>query len=123
MKDLESILKRLELFLAGIGAPVLNILRPGIDKSHVNRLINEVDLSFKEDVYELYAWRNGTKDANEKLIGEMTLFTNGILHSLDEAIDIYRYNALDNSQWDKDYFPLFSSGGGDFLLLDIGETL
>jgi len=121
MGSTQDVLQKLESVLSNINAPILDILQPGIDRNLIDNLISELDLSFKMEVYELYAWRNGTMDTKRKIIGAMTLFTNGIFYSLEQSIDVYKYNALENAHWNRNYFPLFSSGGGDYLLMDLGK--
>ena len=119
---LKNILKEFELILSIYNVPVLNLLRPGVGAYHFQELIKELDISLDSDVFELFSWRNGTEELRDKAIGELTLFNNGIFHSLEECISQYRYNAIDNNYWDKQYFPLFSSGGGDYLLINTGDN-
>jgi hypothetical protein len=121
MANFKNILTALELFLRDINAPILDKLGPGIDKTDIELFAKKSNLFFDEEIYELYEWRNGIANPNENIIGEMTLFTNGIFYCLEEAIRTYKSYALDLGSWDQRFFPLFSSGGGDFLLVNLGE--
>jgi hypothetical protein len=96
-------------------------LQPGI-KLDSKTLLNKYDLKFFDEIYELYKWKNGIdieKSESEQL-GELYLFNLGIFDSFDIALNTYNYYT-ENQYWEKGFFPLFSSGGGDFFLIDTVE--
>ena len=103
-------------------------LQPGISRSDVERSLQVagIDISLPEEVYSLYGWRNGIdedeSDSESTPFGQLQLFTLGIYISLNLAIQEYAQNAIRQSYWPKTLFPLFGSVGGDYYLIDTGNT-
>jgi hypothetical protein len=110
--------------LASINHPSNMMFNEGVDKQYIDVLFisQNIDLKRNEDLYTLYSWRNGIKMSEDASIGEMTLFSDGIFISIEEALTSYRHYVFDTGRWDKKLFPLFTSGGGDFLLIDMEPT-
>jgi len=106
-------------------SPVLSYLQPGISKKDVDNILEmtDIDISFPQEVYALYGWKNGIsdEDADTRSIGELSLFTLGIFVSLNLAVEDYLGRAIHKSYWAKGLFPLFGSGGGDYYLIDTNK--
>jgi len=118
MESLSSTLKELEDFLRQSNSPLLERLLPGTDLSKIE---GPNDLFRKQDVRDLYAWKNGV-DCGELTIGELLLFQNGIMLPAEEACQEYDI-AQEEELWEGNLFPLFSNGGGDFLLYDTNTSI
>jgi hypothetical protein len=65
------------------------------------------------DVVQLYRWRNGTRVSQDYLLNEHYFTPGYYLLSLDDAL-----HACDmltaNTGWQKGWFPILTSGGGDY---------
>ena len=69
-----------------------------------------------QDLHALYAWRNGSKNSEGVTLGELAFFPGFYLMSLEESIQTYmELRARD--VWNKFWFPIFASGGGDFYAM------
>ena len=66
----------------------------------------------------LYAWRNGSKDSDGITLGELAFFPGFYLMSLEESIQTY-LELIETDAWDKAWFPIFASGGGDFYAMNL----
>ena len=70
----------------------------------------------KQDLHALYAWRNGSKDSEGITLGELAFFPGFYLMSLEESIQTY-LELRETDGWEKSWFPIFASGGGDFYAM------
>lgn len=66
----------------------------------------------------LYTWRNGSEDSEEITLGGLAFFPGFYLMSLEESIQTYMELRARNG-WDKSWFPIFASGGGDFYAMNL----
>lgn len=121
MKQLRTLLRELFDILNHLKSPLIDIFQPGI-RLDSKMLIDKYDLKFFQEIYELYEWRNGINEeqSESKQLGQLYLFNLGIFDSFDIALNTYTYYTQ-NQYWGKGFFPLFSSGGGDFFLIDTIE--
>ena len=79
-------------------------------------MFEEIPLQPNQDLHALYAWRNGSKDSEGVTLGEQAFFPGFYLMSLEESIQTYmELRARD--VWNKFWFPIFASGGGDFYAM------
>jgi hypothetical protein len=120
MESLNAIIIEFEKILIEKKSPILNILQEGLPVGGIQKLLNQVDLN-NEELINLYRWKNGVSNMSNRVIGEMELFSRGIMLSLQDAIEHYQY-ALSENLWSGELFPIFTNGGGDYLLLNTVES-
>ncbi|MBO9703055.1 MAG: SMI1/KNR4 family protein [Sporocytophaga sp.] len=105
-------------YLKDINHPALSNMKDGLRDDEIQNLENQFNISLPEGLKAAYRIYNGGK-MEDKTIGELSVFPNGILLPLEEALMTYNYNKTDN-YWPGTYFPIFTSGGGDYLLVQLG---
>lgn len=116
METITQLLNEIEKSLQQLDHPCLVHLNPGISSQQIQELFEEIPLQPNQDLHALYAWRNGSKDRDGITFGELAFFPGFYLMSLEESIQTYlKLSARD--AWDKSWFPIFSSGGGDFYAM------
>jgi len=71
-----------------------------------------------DEVWDLYSWKNGVNPTAEDSIGNLSIFELAVFVSFQEAMDIQKSMAGSEYGWDKNKFPLFTSGGGDYYLIE-----
>ncbi len=108
--------------LKRVGSPLISLLQPGIPREMVDKKLGAADvgISFPDEVYSLYEWKNGVEDdeSSEYTVGELRLFTLGIFDSFDVAKGSYLEWSVRGDYWPRELFPLFESCGGDYYLID-----
>jgi len=114
-------LNEINKYLVQSEAYVLDFMLPGIDKDEISRQLAGAEIKLPDDVYQLYQWRNGIANIYDHKFNHEVFFEFGIFYSLQSAIALYQDHGLVNKYWDSSFFPLFTNGGGDFLLVNINE--
>lgn len=89
-------------------------LAPGLPADEIRRIAAEAGVNLPDDAVSLYTVTNGVKP--DSGLDERLFFDNGILMPVQQAAGEYKTFSY-NPGLDK-MFPLFDSGGGDFLLID-----
>jgi hypothetical protein len=112
-------MNKFEIILANMDSPVLGRLQEGLQDAYVRMSLLRSDL-FDDRLISLYTWKNGNRpDLEDTAIERLELFPEAIMLSLDDAIAVNKlYVQQDYMPWQKDTFPLFTNGGGDYLVLD-----
>lgn len=102
------------------GSHIIKELQPGIDRTIVEKSIRDFSLNLPDEVFELYAWRNGLNPEylESSEVGEMELFKLGIFPPFEISLEEYNDYAWKNNYYEKSFFPLFGSGGGDYFLIN-----
>lgn len=121
MKTIQNYINDLTTILVNSNTQLLDDLLPGLSEEDVKETFSKNSLSVLEGILALYTWRNGNLDNPSKTLGEKLLFPNGFFHPLENAEEIYQHFVVKNNYWSDEYFPIFSSGGGDFLLINLGK--
>jgi hypothetical protein len=124
MSELKVKLTELETLLKQFEYPILNCLQPGKDKDDpiIGELFTNLKFPIRHDLEDMYRWKNGVVGLYEKPTGELELFPNGIMMPLEYAVSAYALEAKVHKLLDKEYFPLFTSGGGDYILINMDKT-
>lgn len=119
METIAQLLNEIEKSLQQLDHPCVDHLNPGISSQQIQELFEEIPLQPNQDLRTLYTWRNGSKDSEEITLGELAFFPGFYLMSLEESIQTYQ-ELRKTSTWNQCWFPIFSSGGGDFyaMILD-----
>ena len=120
MEMLSQLLKEIEKSLQQLDHPCVDHLNPGISSQQIQELFEEIPLQLNQDLHALYTWRNGSKDSEGITLGELAFFPGFYLMSLEESIQTYlELRARD--VWNKFWFPIFASGGGDFYAMNLAS--
>lgn len=102
-------------------AAVVNFLKPGVNETKLSELSEIFQFELPNSIKDVYKWQNGTDDIENKTIGESSFFPGYVFLSLDDAKLTY-LESMELKGWDRKYFPVFSSGGGDFLLVNCDRS-
>jgi hypothetical protein len=70
---------------------------------------------------ELYTWRNGTKIPEGTILDDVQLIPGFHFLSLEDGIAGY-LAMKDDHRWNKNWFPIFANGGGDFYAIDLSSS-
>ena len=87
-EDLSEKLILIENMLAKRGYPV-HELNPGLTREEIDRKVSSLSYPFPEELYQLYMWRNGTREGST-----LFLFRDQIFNSLDEGISNQTFQGL-----------------------------
>lgn len=106
-------------------------LQPGLTYSEIQDRVEYLPFDLPEEVYELYQWRNGTRNGKERSSSFFPAFTfNSLEQSLDHYDELMRFanelgegNWLDPSTiWHPNWFPIFSfEGQGHYYFVICSE--
>jgi len=117
--SLRNLLDHLYSELINNKHPMVNWIQPGITRNFITQKLNNSVIQLPDEVFDLYGWKNGTKIdyIESRNPGELSLFPLGIFAPFDLSLDEYLSYTL-GGYWNKNLFPLFGSGGGDYHLID-----
>ena len=118
MGNISQLLNEIEKSLQQLDHPCVDHLNPGLSSQKIQELFEEIPLQPNQDLHTFYAWRNGSKDSDGITLGELAFFPGFYLMSLEESIQTYMELRARNG-WDKSWFPIFASGGGDFYAMNL----
>ena len=116
MEMITQLLNEIEKSLQQLDHPCVDHLNPGLSSLKIQELFEEIPLQPNQDLHALYAWRNGSKDSDGITLGELAFFPGFYLMSLEESIQTY-LELRETDDWEKSWFPIFASGGGDFYAM------
>ena len=118
MEMITQLLNEIEKCLQKLDHSCVDHLNPGISSQQIQELFEKIPLQPTQDLRALYTWRNGSKDCEGITLGELAFFPGFYLMSLEGSIQTYlELRARD--AWDKSWFPIFASGGGDFYAMNL----
>jgi len=120
MEMITQLLNEIVKSLQQLDHSCLDHLNPGISSQKIQELFEETPLQPNQDLCALYTWRNGSKDCEGITLGELAFFPGFYLMSLEESIQTYMELKARNG-WDKSWFPIFASGGGDFYAMNLAS--
>ena len=122
MEMIIQILNEIEKSLQQLDHPCVEYLNSGISSQQIQELFEEIPLQSTQDLRSLYSWRNGSKDCEGITLGELAFFPGFYLMSLEESIQTYLELRARNV-WDKSWFLIFASGGGDFYAMNLAPEV
>lgn len=96
--------------------PVSDKFQHGLSENNIKDILFRSNVE-SVDIVELYKWKNGVDMSMQKHIGEFNFFSIGNMLPLEQAIKHYEIYVMDR-HWKSNYFPLFTTNAGDFLLFD-----
>ena len=118
MGNITQLLDEIEKCLQQLHHSCLDHLNPGLSFQKIQELFEEIPLQPTQDLRALYTWRNGSEDSEGITLGELAFFPGFYLMSLEESIQTY-LELRETDAWDKFWFPIFASGGGDFYAMNL----
>ena len=118
METITQLLNEIEKSLQQLDHSCVVHLNPGISSQQIQELFEKIPLQPTQDLRSLYTWRNGSKDCEGITLGELAFFPGFYLMSLEESIQTY-LELRERYAWDKSWFPIFASGGGDFYAMNL----
>ena len=118
METIIQLLNGVEKYLQQLDHPCVDHLNPGLSSQKIQELFEEIPLQPNQDLHALYAWRNGSEDSEGITLGELAFFPGFYLMSLEESIQTY-LELRETDDWEKSWFPIFASGGGDFYAMNL----
>ena len=120
MGNISQLLNEIEKSLQQLDYPCVDHLNSGLSSQKTKELFEEIPLQPPQDLRALYTWRNGSKDCEGITLGELAFFPGFYLMSLEESIQTY-LELRERNGWDKSWFPIFASGGGDFYAMNLAS--
>ena len=118
MEMITQLLDEIEKCLQQLDHSCLDHLNPGISSQQIQEIFEKIPLQPTQDLRALYTWRNGSEDSEGITLGELAFFPGFYLMSLEEGIQTY-LELRETDAWDKSWFPIFASGGGDFYAMNL----
>ncbi len=100
---------------------VVDYLKRGVNETTLSELSESLQFELPNSIKNIYKWQNGTEDIENKTIGESSFFPGHVFLSLEDAKLTY-LESMQFEGWDRKYFPIFASGGGDFLLVNCDRS-
>ncbi|PSL19890.1 SMI1/KNR4 family protein [Chitinophaga ginsengisoli] len=116
-----GMLRKLDHYLTAQGSIAAANLQAGIPRHEVEQKIASFNITLPPEVYELFEWRNGLKESSDETIGNSLLFPWGIQEPFDRCFSVYK-SSSDQKYFPKQYFPIFTSGGGDYILINCDKS-
>ena len=120
MGNISQLLNEIEKCLQQLDHSCLDHLNPGISSQQIQELFEKIPLQPTQELRALYTWRNGSEDSEGITLGELAFFPGFYLMSLEESIQTY-LELRERYGWDKSWFPIFASGGGDFYAMNLAS--
>lgn len=120
---MEQSIQQILAILKALNAPVLSHLNKGVTKDEVIKNLQDISLKPRAELITLYSLINGTEGIQDNLLGHMYFYPGGILLFLADAVRLYKEECIDAESWTEGFYPILTSGGGDFLLINgLDET-
>lgn len=99
---------------------LLATLAPGLPRETTDVLLRGASLDPREELLDLYEWRDGSSQANVDRIGNMYFLPGFYFLALEDALKNYEA-FLPDTRWQRGWLPIFADGGGNFLFIDLSE--
>lgn len=94
-------------------------LNAGLSDSEIDKVASVYELNFTGEVYDLFSWKNGVQHEGADSTNQLLIFPNGIPFTLPEAAHNFDMLSVTKHFFEPNYFPLFSGGDNDLLLIDL----
>ena len=117
-----NLLNAINNYLLKLQFPVSNSLDDGLAESEIKALFSRVNLSPSGELIELYQWRNGTRIVRETILDDIQIIPGFYFLRLQDSVDNYQAMKSDK-RWNKNWFPIFANGGGDFYAVDLSQIV
>lgn len=117
---LSAILQEFEKVVKEKKVKNFTLLQNGLAEKTIIDLLSKINFPPNDRIMTYFNWKNGVKISYDKSICEFEIFPENIFLSIESAIENFTIYTYDRS-WKKNWFPLFTNGGGDFLLFDFKD--
>lgn len=114
---MRRVFDKILLYLKKHNRPVVKLLQEGLTNNQIEEIISSTNLEFPEDFFELYSSCNGTLVKESDILDDLHFFPGFYFLSLEDAMNDYKI-LLDSGNWNKNWFPIFANGGGDYFCID-----
>lgn len=95
---------------------------PGLTRDEITVLCSLNQLEFSNDHLNLYEWKNGMLSYDVSNRDQLALFEFGIFLSLEDSVIEYQRISVEKKLCPSTYYPVFSSGIGDYYLVKLADT-
>lgn len=102
--------------LAHASREVVDKLQPGLSLQEIATWEAKLPFALTRELEALYQWHDGTLVNEGDLLGQAYFFPGYYLLSLEEAVESHD-ERKDAWPWEKNWFPVFASGAGDFYVV------
>ncbi|MBT1705857.1 SMI1/KNR4 family protein [Chryseosolibacter indicus] len=122
---MRQIIQQLDSHLKQNAPELYSTLKPPLTNAQIDALEVQHSIKLPADVREIYLWKNGQDEESYK-----SLYGNKTFLSLEQALEardflneeLFAKTPEDQFKiknwWNKDWIPLFSNGGGDYVCYD-----
>jgi hypothetical protein len=118
---IKKILRDFEKILIQKNVKSYYLLQDGLDKKEIFTLLHQYFDNIPDEIYDIYQWKNGTQDIPHIAVGKLWIIPMYYFINLNKAVRTYYRQSLKEKYFEKNFFPLFASGGGELLLIDMAE--
>jgi len=117
--NLINLLVELESLLKASNYLIVTKFNDGKEEKEIAEYLHNLKFSARKDFVDLYKWKNGVSNLFQGgNIGQLELFANGIMLPLEYAISTYTLEVKVQKKFNSYFFPIFTSGGGDYILIN-----
>jgi hypothetical protein len=121
MQEIAESVENIFRQLSNLSRPLVQRRRAGLSISHIADQFHRLGLTSPDDLIELYLVSDGTTTGTGDILGEIAFFPGFYWMTLGEAVE--NYLAFHNDdRWDRSWFPVFASGGGDFYNVNCNSS-
>jgi hypothetical protein len=89
--------------------PILQRLQNGCSEEYAIKSLNTFEIKSQE-LIEMYKWKNGSANFENTAISSLELFPNGIMLSIEMALECYDIYTIKETLWEEYLFPIFTNG-------------
>jgi len=118
-ENLHAVLEKILLWVEKLEIPLNKYLMDGENYEYIkNELGKKLLLEPSAELLELYSWKNGVKITKDIYLDEIQFIPGYHFLSFQDAISTYN-NMKKNHDWNINWFPFMSNGGGDFYAINL----
>jgi len=117
----KELLNTLEQTLQTVHPGIVQKLNEGLSKTEIDKVAASAQVTFTDEVYDLFTWKNGIQHTDFRSTGQLLLFPKGSPFTLLEAAHDYDLLSITKHFFEPNYFPLFCGGDENILLIDLDE--
>lgn len=122
MSTIQPLLNQLICVLLSKNYQICKWFEEGIDSEYIYQISKQNNIILPSEVINLYCYKNGLKEEVllDNDLGHLWIIPLGIFIPFEDSFKAYLSN-VSMSFWDKCLFPLFESGGGEYILIDCDQ--
>lgn len=97
---------------------VVKSLLGGLSPEYISRSLRSANLYDTPDIIDLYSLCGGTRVLEGDFLDDLHFFPGFYLLKFEEALN-YHNSFSSDLRWEKNWFPIFANGGGDFFIVEL----